>query len=202
MKVYDISQEVFGCEVYPGDPMPKKETLCSIEKGDLYNLTAFSMCAHNGTHIDAPFHFLKEGKTVEAIPLERTVGPVFVAGHEGELSASDAEQILKKAKGFGTETAKRILIKGAAMVTLSAAELFAKEGIFLLGVESQSVGPEDAPMAVHLALLKKEVVLLEGLRLSDVKEGSYFLCAAPLVLAGADGAPCRAILISFDDKTE
>ena len=202
MKVYDISQEVFGCEVYPGDPMPKKETLCSIEKGDLYNLTTFSMCAHNGTHIDAPFHFLKEGKTVEAIPLERTVGPVFVAGQEGELSASDAEHILKKANGFGTETAKRILIKGATTVTLSAAELFAKEGIFLLGVESQSVGPEEAPMAVHLALLKKEIVLLEGLRLSDVKEGSYFLCAAPLVLAGADGAPCRAILISFDDKTE
>ena len=97
MKVYDISQEVFGCEVYPGDPMPKKETLCSIEKGNLYNLTAFSMCAHNGTHIDAPFHFLKEGKTVEAIPLERTVGPVIVVGHEGELSASDAEHILKKA---------------------------------------------------------------------------------------------------------
>ena len=58
MKIYDISQEVFSCAVYPGDPKPEKQRLCSTAAGDLYNLTAFSMCAHNGTHIDAPFHFL------------------------------------------------------------------------------------------------------------------------------------------------
>ncbi len=201
MRIYDISQEVFGCEVYSGDPAPKKETLCSISRGDLYNLTSFSMCAHNGTHIDAPFHFLNDGKTVESISLDRMVGGAFVAEHEGELSADDAKNILQKAKRFGSEAAKRILIKGSATVTLSAAEIFSKEEIFLLGVESQSVGPENAPMAVHLALLKKEVVLLEGLRLNEVAEGSYFLCAAPLSLAGSDGAPCRAILISFDEKT-
>lgn len=62
MKIYDISQEVFGCQVYPGDPTPKKRVLSSMEKGDLYNLTAFSMCAHNGTHIDAPFHFMTENR--------------------------------------------------------------------------------------------------------------------------------------------
>ena len=197
MKIYDISQEIFTCKVYPGDPAPKKETICSTEKGDLYNLTAFSMCAHNGTHIDAPFHFLRDGKTVEALSLERTVGFAFVTAYEGEILATDAEHILQRAKTFGPEPAKRILIKGNATVTVSAAEAFAKAGIFLLGVESQSVGPEDAPMAAHLALLKKDVVLLEGLRLSEVEEGTYLLCAAPLALAGSDGAPCRAILISF-----
>ena len=62
MKIYDISQEIFSCKVYPGDPKPEKQTLCAMENGDLYNLTAFSMCAHTGTHIDAPFHFLPEGK--------------------------------------------------------------------------------------------------------------------------------------------
>ena len=62
MKIYDISQEVFSCCVYPGDPKPEKKTLWATEKGDLYNLTAFSMCAHNGTHIDAPFHFLGREK--------------------------------------------------------------------------------------------------------------------------------------------
>ena len=61
MKIYDISQEVFGCQVFAGDPAPEKKQLCSIEKGDLCNLTAFGMCAHNGTHIDAPFHFIKDG---------------------------------------------------------------------------------------------------------------------------------------------
>ena len=198
MKIYDISQEVFDCAVYPGDPVPKKEMLCSMANGDLYNLTAFSMCAHNGTHIDAPFHFLEEGKTVENIALERMIGSAFIALHEGELLAADAEDILKKASVLGSEAMKRILIKGCATITLSAAEIFAKAGIFLLGVETQSVGPENAPMAVHLALLSKGVVLLEGLRLSDVTEGAYFLCAAPLALKGADGSPCRAILISFE----
>ena len=199
MKIYDISQEVFGCTVYPGDPAPNKETLSAMEKGDLYNLTAFSMCAHNGTHIDAPFHFLRDGKKVEEISLERMVGYSFVAVHEGVLLVSDAEYILQKAKNFGSEAEKRILIKGNATVTLPAAEIFAESGVQLLGVESQSVGPEDAPMAVHLALLKKEIVLLEGLRLSEVKEGGYFLCAAPISLAGSDGAPCRAILMSFEN---
>ncbi len=50
MKIYDISQEVFSCEVYPGDPMPEKTALKSMQDGEVYNLTAFSMCAHNGTH--------------------------------------------------------------------------------------------------------------------------------------------------------
>ena len=67
MKIYDISQEIFGCQVYPGDPTTQKRVLSSIEKGDLYNLTAFSMCAHNGTHIDAPFHLSKTEKL--SIPL-------------------------------------------------------------------------------------------------------------------------------------
>ena len=65
MKIYDISQEVFSCKVFPGDPEPEKRILNSTDQGGLYNLTAFSMCAHNGTHIDVPFHFLGEGKTVE-----------------------------------------------------------------------------------------------------------------------------------------
>ena len=137
---------------------------------------------------------------MEELSLEQVAGPSFVAVHEGELLAADAKYILQKAKDLGSEAEKRILIKGNATVTLSAAEVFAEKGIFLLGVESQSVGPEDAPMTVHLALLKKDVVLLEGLQLSEVKEGRYFLCAAPLALAGSDGAPCRAILLSFGNS--
>lgn len=60
MKVMDISQEVFSCWVYPGDPTPQRQRLASMEAGDLYNLSQFSMCAHNGTHIDAPTHFLRD----------------------------------------------------------------------------------------------------------------------------------------------
>lgn len=198
MKIYDISQEVFGCQVYPGDPTPKKRVISSMEKGDLYNLTAFSMCAHNGMHIDAPFHFIKDGKTVDSVSLDTFIGMAYVAEYNGIVSADDATEILEKAKKQNSEAAKRILIKGDAEVSAEAAKVFAESNILLLGNESQTVGPENAPMEVHLILLGAGAVLLEGIRLAEVSEGVYFLNAAPLNLSGADGSPCRAILIAAE----
>lgn len=195
MKIYDISQEVFSCTVYPGDPIPEKQTVYSTGAGDLYNLTSFAMCAHNGTHVDAPFHFLHNGKTVDQMDLTHFVGACFVARHEGDVTAADAEEILKKADG-----AERILIAGKATVTAEAAEVFASGGIRLLGNEGQTVGPEDAPMQVHLILLRAGIALLEGIVLDKVAEGRYFLNAAPLNLGGADGAPCRAYLIDWEES--
>ena len=200
MKIYDISQEVFACQVYPGDPAPTKNILNSMENGDMYNLTAFSMCAHNGTHIDAPFHFIKDGKTVDAVSLKAVVGLAYVAEHNGILNCSDAEKIIEKAKAQNAEAAKRILIKGDAEVSLEAAKAFAAAEILLLGNESQTVGPQDAPMAVHQTLLGANVILLEGIRLAEVSEGVYLLNAAPLNLSGADGSPCRAVLIDISEK--
>lgn len=197
MKIYDISQEVFNCMVFPGDPQPKRELMMQMSEGSLYNLTAISMCAHNGTHVDAPFHFINDGKTIDQVDLKRFVGEAYVAEHEGEVTAEVAINILEKARELEPKSAKRILIKGKAVVTLEAAQVFAEAGILLLGNESQTVGPEDAPMQVHLKLLGAEVVLLEGIRLQEVPEGVYILNAAPLNLGGADGAPCRAILLEM-----
>ena len=98
MKIYDISQEVFTSQVYPGDPSPDKTVLKSMESGEVYNLTAFSMCAHNGTHIDAPRHFIKDGKTVDQISLDAFVGKAYVAHHHGIVTADDAMEIITKAK--------------------------------------------------------------------------------------------------------
>ena len=193
MKIYDISQEVFGCKVYPGDPAPRRIVEASIENGDVCNLTSFSMCTHNGTHIDAPFHFVNDGETVDSLPLEVFVGKCFVSEFEGNIGKSDAENIIKKAGDFKD----RILIKGKAVVTSGAALAFAENGVLLVGNESQTVGPEDAPMEVHNILLGKGVVLLEGICLKDVPEGKYFLSAAPLNLSGSDGSPCRAVLVEF-----
>ncbi len=200
MKIYDISQEVFSCNVFPGDPAPQRDILCSIEDGEFYNLTAFYMCAHNGTHVDAPRHFVKDGKTIDEIGLEAFVGMAYVAEHQGVVTAEDAKRILQKAKTVSEDAARRILIKGDAEVSLEAAEVFADADIFLLGNESQTVGSEDAPMAVHLVLLKAGVILLEGIRLGHVPEGVYLLNAAPLNLGDADGAPCRAVLIDLEEK--
>lgn len=197
MKIYDISQELFSCVVWPGDPAPAKEILNSMDNGDLYNLTAISMCAHNGTHVDAPFHFLNDGKKIDEIPLEKFIGYAFVADNEGLVTADKAREILDKAKKINSESAKKILIKGKSIVSLEAAYVFAEAGVDLIGNESQTVGPEDAPMAVHKVLLAAEAVLLEGVRLSHVPEGVYLLNAAPLNLAGAEGAPCRAVLMEM-----
>ena len=194
MKIIDISQEVFSCAVYPGEPTPEKQVLYSTGEDDLYNLTSFAMCAHNGTHVDAPFHFLHNGKTVDQLDLSHFVGDCFVARHEGDVSAADAEEILTNAGG-----AERILIAGKATVTAEAAQVFAAGGIKLLGNEGQTVGPEDAPMQVHLILLRREIALLEGIVLDKVPEGRNFLSAAPLNLGGADGAPCRAYLIDWEE---
>jgi len=196
--IYDISQEVLSCEVYPGDPAPKKESLCSIKNGDVCNLTAFSMCAHNGTHIDAPCHFFDDGLTIEKIDIERLVGYAYVAEFDGELDKSDAEKIIADARAAGHDAEKRILIKGNATVTLEAARVFADSGVFLVGNESQTVGPKDAPMVVHTLLLGQGIILLEGIRLSHVPVGMYLLNCAPISIKGADGAPCRAILIDVE----
>ena len=194
MKIYDISQELTGCVVFPGDMTPKKEIVSDITKGDLYNLTNISLCTHNGTHVDAPFHFLKDGKTIENIPLEKYIGPCCLVCHNGDFTAQDVKNLITDKM---TEFPKRILISGDATVMPDAAKLFADNGIYLIGNESQSVGPESAPMEVHKILLSEDVVLLEGLRLSGIKPGEYFLCAAPLNIAGSDGSPCRAVLIEF-----
>ena len=200
MKIYDISQEVFTCKVFPGDPAPKRKVLASMEKGDLYNLTEFSMCAHNGTHIDAPFHFVEDGKAVDRMDLEAFVGMAYVAEHQGVVSDDDAKRIINRAKEQNREASKRILIKGKAEVSAEAARVFASSDILLYGNESQTVGPENAPMQVHQILLGADVVLLEGIRLADVPEGVYFLNAAPLNLSGADGSPCRAVLVDVAEK--
>lgn len=201
MKIYDITQELFGCEVYPGDPAPERLVQMKISDGEVCNLTAFKMCAHNGTHVDAPYHFIDDGKTIDQVDMKRFIGYAYVASHEGDITAKDAEDILKKANKASTDADcdcnLRILVKGSATMTEEASKVFAAHNILLFGNESQTVGPLDAPMTVHLVMLGAEIVLLEGIRLDGVEEGVYFLNAAPINLGGSDGAPCRAVLIRF-----
>ena len=162
MKIYDISQEIFSCQVYPGDPVPEYERLSSIEDGEVCNLTSFRMCAHNGTHVDAPFHFIRDGKTIDEVDLEAFVGLAYVAEHHGVVTGKDAETILEKAAKADVCAAERILIKGDAEVSADAAKVFADAKLLLIGNESQTVGPEDAPMEVHQVLLGAGVILLDS----------------------------------------
>lgn len=197
MEIYDISQEVFNCAVYPGDPQPIREVKLKISEGAICNLTAFEMCAHNGTHVDAPYHFIDGEETIDRVPLDKFIGYAYVAEHDGDITAEVAERILKDAKNADSLASERILVKGNAVMTKEGAEVFAKAGIKLFGNESQTVGPLDAPMEVHLVMLGAKIVLLEGIRLAEVPVGVYLLNAAPINLGGSDGAPCRAVLMDL-----
>ena len=191
--IYDITQELFSCKVFPGDPAPVCEVLGEITKGDKCNLTAFSMCSHNGTHIDAPAHFLVNGKTIDQLDPASFMGDCYVTHHEGDVTAADAHRMLGYARAAGAPD--RLLIAGKATITIEAARVFADAPLKLVGNESQTVGPEDAPLLVHIVLMNADVVILEGAVLAHVPAGKYFLSAAPLNLGGCEGAPCRAMLI-------
>lgn len=193
MKIFDIAQQVFGSNVFPGHPGPEYRTLERIGENSICNLSDFHMCCHNGTHVDAPAHFVKDGKTIDEIPLDCFVGYCYVAHHDGDVTAEDAKAMLRAAEEAGAPD--HLLISGKAVVTEGAAELFAKKPLKLIGNESQTVGPEDAPAKVHQILLSAGVVLLEGVRLEKVCPGRYLLNAAPLNLNGLEGAPCRAWLM-------
>lgn len=188
MNIYDISQEVFSGSIFPGDTVPSYEKIKKMEAGDSYNLSDLEMCVHNATHIDAPAHFISGGKTIDEIELSRCIGPASVIEFDGVITS---DHIRKKV----ANNDKRILFKGHGVLTLDAVSELNKLGVLLVGTESQTIGNEENCQEIHLDLLKKDVVILEGLVLKEVPEGTYFLFAAPLKLGGLEGAPCRAILI-------
>jgi arylformamidase len=167
-----------GMPHWPGDPDVRVELIASIENGGC-NVTALSMCAHTGTHMDAPRHYLPDGATIDQLPPDAAIGPARVtAGLPADCRPGE-----------------RILVKGA-ILTLAAALQLASRGIRLVGVDSLSVGPGgDEGDAIHRVLLAAGVCLLEGLDLDAVEPGDYDLVALPLRIAGADGAPARAFLI-------
>ena len=187
MRIYDISQEVFGSRIYPGDPAPEKQEILRRKHGDKCNLTSFSMCCHNATHVDAPYHFIDTGKTIGEIPLEKFIGKCTVVDME-KRTLEDIENCLQ-------EGAKKILLKGNFELSVETAEKIAEMEIDLVGVENCTVGNENTGPAIHKILLEKEVVILEGIILRHIEEGEYFLSAQPINLGQVDGAPCRAILM-------
>ena len=188
MKIYDISKEVFSATVFPGDPVPAHEPVQQLEKGDLCNLTSLTLGSHTGTHMDAPCHFVRGGKTIDQVDLARCVGPCQVVEAEGTLSREWAKSVL----GTGV---KRLVVKGQMQLSLEAAEELAQGGLLLLGIERMSVGEPSDPGPVHRALLSAEVAVLESCDLSQVPVGRYFLAAQPLRYGGLDGAQVRPLLL-------
>lgn len=177
MKIYDITQELFSCQVYPGDTPPTYKQVQALADDKACNLTDISMCSHNATHIDAPAHYIENGKTIDQLPLDIFVGAATITE-----DLPSAEELLQTT---------RLLIKGKKELTIPEATLLSNSNLQLIGVESQSVGSPE----VHRILLSAGIALLEGITLSHVPEGQYTLIAPPLKLGGLEGAPCRAMLV-------
>ena len=192
MKIYDLSKELFTASVFPGDPSPEKVKLLSMEKGDACNMTKLTLGVHNGTHIDAPGHFIAGGSGVDGIDLNKCVGPCRLVELSGEVGRAQAEAAIEGG-------VKRLLIKGKITLTAEAARVMTKGGILFLGVEGMTVGdPEKQEMMteIHRELLSHEVVILESAIMEEVPQGDYFLVAQPMKMARLDGSPARPLLIS------
>ncbi|MGM9652337.1 MAG: GNAT family N-acetyltransferase [Eubacteriales bacterium] len=188
-RLYDITQELLSCVVFPGDIAPSREQVMSIASGDAVNVSNLRMCAHNGTHMDAPLHFLDGAAGIAEMPLSQFIGEADVVSCEGTFGEKEAERLIPPG-------CRRLLLRGGAIPDLSGAQAIVRAGIVLVGVEPQSIGDPAAPAAVHLCLLSAGIAALEGIRLAEVPDGQYLLSAAPLKCARLDGAPVRAVLIS------
>jgi arylformamidase len=209
MTIYDISLTISSTlPVWPGDPGIELERFQALDSGAYFNVTRISSGVHVGTHVDAPFHLLNDGCTVENLSLDVLTGPCYVVQLPDGVDAITAE-VLDRTEI--TSDMKRILFgtsnshfwaKGETKfqeefvaITEDGAEWLVERGVQLVGVDYLSVAPFNDSEPTHRILLQAGVVIVEGLDLGNVMRGFYNLYCLPLKIAGSDGAPARAILI-------
>lgn len=211
----DISRPVqSGAAVYPGDPPVRLERVAAIGPGSPFQLSEISASVHLLTHLDAPAHFVPGGQTIDLIPLERFCGPALVVAIDGDAISAEAitaaldEQIAAAGKNidmaglnllFKTRHSSAPLPAAFderhAHLTLPAARMLAEAGVNLVGIDYLDIeAPGDSNFLVHRTLLESGVLILEGLDLAAARPGRWTLSAFPLRLAGAEAAPCRAVL--------
>jgi arylformamidase len=209
MTIYDISLTISPTlPIWPGDPALELEQIESMDKGAHANVTRMSSAVHIGTHVDAPHHFLNNGRTVENLPLDILTGPCYVTQLPDGVDAITSEVLDRseisaemKRVLFGTRNS-HLWAKSEAKfqtdfiaITEDGAQWLVERGIQLVGVDYLSVAPYGDSVPTHTVLLEAGVVVVEGLNLSNVMRGFYDLYCLPLKIAGSDGAPARAILI-------
>ena len=208
MAIYDISLSISeSLVVWPGDPAIRITHPAHLERGNGLTLSRLDLGAHTGTHVDAPAHFVRGGDGVDRLDLGVLVGPALVV-HAREAEALSAEVLEALDIPPGTE---RVLFhtrnselwsrgeeefyKGFVAIPQDGAHWLVERGVRLVGVDYLSIGPFADPAPTHHILLRAGVIAVEGLNLSGVAPGVYQLVCLPLKIAGADGAPARAILM-------
>ncbi len=208
MHTYDVTLTISpDMPVWPGDPSVDLKLVSKISDGANANVSHIKMGVHTGTHVDAPFHFLDNGKTIEEIPLSILVGRAYVLHLPNSVRMITAE-ILQNAN-IPPRT-RRVLMRTRNSILWSkknlsfqedfvaideeASEYLVNRGVKLVGVDYLSVAPFKNSGPTHRILLSAGVVIVEGLDLSKVSQGRYNFHCLPLKLAGSDGAPARVIL--------
>jgi len=208
MRTYDVTLTItHDMVVWPGDPQVDMKRLSSIDSGDNANVTQISMSCHTGTHVDAPDHFMNNGKTVESLSLDLLLGRAYVL-HLPNVNLITASILMDADIPPRT---RRLLFKTRnsdywasgnmefqtdfVALSIDAAEWLVDRNVRLVGVDYLSIAPFKLGKAVHSILLDAGVVVVEGLDLSKVSQGRYTLTCLPLKLGGAEGAPTRAILV-------
>jgi arylformamidase len=198
----------FGMVHWPDNPPVKIELANSIERGDTANVSSISMGAHTGTHMDAPYHFLESGKTIDQMPLEVGLGycRVIEITDPGAITAAELTQFEIRAGErvlFKTANSRRCwnthdFVQDYVGVAPDAARHLVESQVRLIGVDYLSVGPY-GPLnpETHRTLLKAGVWIIEGLNLSALHPGRYELICLPLRIRHGDGAPARAIVRSI-----
>jgi arylformamidase len=187
---------------------PSQEFVTRTDDGDPATVSEWKMSSHTGTHMDARMHFIPGGWTMEALDLSRSVGScrvvdlTHVEGHVGRDDLEAAEvagqvRLLLKTRNSEQEFMHREEFEEVySAISREAAEYLVEIGVETIGVDYLSVEPfEDGEFNTHHTLLGADVVILEGLVLTEVEPGEYFLACLPLKLAGSDGSPARAILV-------
>ncbi len=206
-RIYDISTPVrSGGVVYPGNPEIHIEPQQSIARGASANVSSVAFGSHTGTHVDAAKHFVDDGETVDRIPLGKLIGPAVLLVFPDELMSVGAADLERQDIGAHTRVLLRTrnssfvsepeFVKDYTYLAPDGAEYLVRRGVDLVGIDYLSIDQfHSAHHRTHLTLLKQNVVIVEGLDLSEPPPGVYQLICLPLRLAGLDAAPARAVLI-------
>ena len=208
MKIYDITVAISGSTpIYKGDPGVEISTFKAMISGSSANVSQISMGVHTATHVDAPNHFIDGTKRVHEIDPEKLIGPCRVIEVADEITAVEPEHL------GNIDNVERVLLKTRnssfwatpeagfrsdyTYITPATANHLADSGVILVGIDYLSIEKSGSPgHPVHVALLEKEIVILEGVDLRDVPAGDYEIFCLPLKYDGAtgDGAPARTML--------
>ena len=206
MKIYDISLPITqGMMVYPNSPSPEITTKTTVKEHGVGS-SLFTFGSHTGTHIDAPNHFLEDGKGIDTNDLQKCVGPCIVFDVTGinhlEIMPSDFDTTVVTAGSrilFKSENSfidKTQFPQTFVSLSLESATVLVEKGAVLVGTDFLGIEKRKNPgHPVHTTLLQAGIVVVEGLDLSKIPAGEYELVCLPINVIGADGAPARVVLI-------